>query len=216
MLVFAEELLLLALHDEKGTVVTNASMALPFGLAGALLADLILGDRLHLEDGKVTVISTATTGNEILDEALAMVAQSKKDRKLDHWIGKLSGMKDLRNRLLDRLVQEGILRRDEHRVLWVFPSHRYPTQEASPELLIRERIRAVILYDTEPDARTSMLISLANACELWKEILDREERKQAKARIKEIVQGEPIGKAIADAVAILIVTVTTPAAIAAT
>ncbi len=36
----AEELLLLALNEEKGTVVFAASTALPYGLAGALLIEL--------------------------------------------------------------------------------------------------------------------------------------------------------------------------------
>ena len=39
MLTLPEELLLLGLHDKKGTVVSSASMALPYGLAGAVLLE---------------------------------------------------------------------------------------------------------------------------------------------------------------------------------
>ncbi len=47
----AEELLLLAMHEEKGTVLLRAATALPYGLAGALVIELVEAGLLRL-DGK--------------------------------------------------------------------------------------------------------------------------------------------------------------------
>jgi|GEM_PF-4255314 len=51
MLNLAEELLLLALQDEKGTVLASAAGSLSYGLAGALLMELALRSRLHKRKG---------------------------------------------------------------------------------------------------------------------------------------------------------------------
>lgn len=201
MLKLTDELLLLALRDKKGTLVSSASMALPYGLAGAVLMELTLRQRLHLEDKKFSICDPTPTGDDILDEALAKIASSKKSRTPRYWVSKLSGIKKMKNRLLDRLVYEGILRREEHRILRVIPSKRYPTVYSGPEMNLRERIRSVVLDGKQADDRTMIIISLLSACKLVNEVFDKEERKRAKKRIKEISKGETVGKAVSDTVA---------------
>ncbi|MFH1754662.1 MAG: GPP34 family phosphoprotein [Candidatus Latescibacterota bacterium] len=201
MLNLCEELLLLALHDRKGTVVSSTSMALTYGLTGAILMELTLAGRLAIEEQKFVLIDPTPTGDDILDEALARIKSSKIYRKPGYWVSKLSGIKKIKDRLLGRLVNQGILRREEHRILRVIPSRRYPTAYSVPEMKLRERIRTVVLKGKKPDERTVVIISLVNACNLIKEIFDKEERKAAKKRIKEITESEAIGKAVSDTVA---------------
>lgn len=198
MLSLAEELLLLALHDEKGKIVSAALMSLLFGLAGALLLDLSLMDRITIENKKLILRDDKLTGDEIIDEAIAKIRQSKKTHKPDHWVVKLSGIKKMKDRLLDRLVYQGILRKEEKKVLWVFPSKQYPTVNGKPERDTRALIRAALLEGAAPDERTKMIVSLVVACDLINEIFPKGERRQAKKRAKEIAAGDPFGKAVAD------------------
>ena len=142
----AEELLLLALDDEKGSVSFSASMALPYGLAGATLMELILRGRLAVEDGKLTVADPAPTGDELLDEAAAAIRAEKRQRDAKHWVSALSGkLKRHERRLEDRLIHRGVLRRDERKLLWLIPDTRYPAVDRRLELDTRARIRAVLL-----------------------------------------------------------------------
>jgi Golgi phosphoprotein 3 len=201
MLKLSEELLLLALKDKKGTLVSSASMALPYGLAGAALMELTLRGRLRLKDGKFAVNNPTPTGDDLLDEALTRIRSSKKERKSKYWVSKLSGIKKMKNRLLDRLVDQGILRREERRILRVIPSKRYPTVYSGPEMKLRERIRSVVLEGKKPDERTMIIISLLYACKLVNEVFEKDERKKAKERIKEISKGDAVGKAVSDTVA---------------
>jgi hypothetical protein len=201
MLNLPEELLLLALRDKKGTVISSASTALPYGLAGAVLLELTLADRVTFEDSKIVLDDATPTGDDILDEGLERIKQSKKNRKPSYWVNKLSGIKKIKERLLDRLVHKGILRREEHRILRVIPSKRYPTVHGGPEKKLRDSIRAAILDGIEPEERTGILISLVSACSLVNEIFEKAERKAAQKRIKEIAKGEPIGKAVSETVA---------------
>jgi Golgi phosphoprotein 3 len=202
MLTLAEELLLLAVDDEKGNVLSASSMGLDYGLSGAVLMELILRDKVRSEGKKLIVVDSGPTGDDILDEALTRIQQAKRPRNTESWVSKMTGVvKNLRGRLLDRLIENGILRKEEHRILWVIPSKRYPTDDASPENEIRLRIRSVVLGQEKSDARMTVLISLINACDLVSEVFTKEERKSAKKRIKEISEGEHLGKAVSETVA---------------
>jgi hypothetical protein len=197
----AEELLLLALKEEKGTVFLGASTALPYGLAGAVIIELIEAGLLRLDGKDLVAEPRGSARDEILDEILAAVRSSPRARRLDSWVGKLgrSGGK-IRRKLLDRLVAKGILTREERRVLAVFPSSRYPTIDSRPEFEIRNRVRAGVFGVMPPDPRTAALISLADTCGLTGEIVAKGERREAKKRAKEITQSHPVGGAVARAV----------------
>jgi Golgi phosphoprotein 3 len=118
MLTIGEQLLLLALHDEKGTVVFSASTALPYGLAGTTLLDLYFGNRIDIIERQVHVIDDAPTGDEILDEMLQLIQSSCKTTDLKHWISRINDrVKDLKGRLADSLMRKGVLEREEHRLL---------------------------------------------------------------------------------------------------
>ena len=58
----AKELLLLSLHDVKGTVHCTASHALPYGIAGALLVEVAISGRLRADEKPIVVVDRAATG----------------------------------------------------------------------------------------------------------------------------------------------------------
>jgi hypothetical protein len=145
MRTLGEDLLLLALDDEGGKVGWQDSSGLPYALVGALLAELALRERITLDAKHLVVTDASPTGDDLLDEALHRMAESKKPHDAKHWVTALHGkIKHLQRRLEDRLVAAGIVRREEHRVLWVFPAQRYPAVDNAPEEALREQLRAVV------------------------------------------------------------------------
>lgn len=200
-LTLAEELLLLSLDDTKGTVPMAAAQALAYGLAGATLMDLTLRRRLT-SDGEHLVVADATpTGDALLDQALATLAAARRARDSRHWVRALgTGIERHRERLEERLVERGILHHQEHRILGVIPSPRYPMDDPRAEMESRLRIRAAVLSDASPDARTVVLISLAKACHVLDGMFTREERKATQGRVAEIIRGEALGKAVKETV----------------
>jgi hypothetical protein len=201
MQTLAEDLLLLALHDDKGTVSWPRSAALRHGLGGALLMDLALQGRIDALDEKLVLVNPSPTGDEVLDAALDTIRASTKPRDAKHWVEQLGGRVGLKDQLARRLVACGILREQEHAFLWVFRDHFFPTDDPGPEASLRGRIRGVALGGIEPDPRTLLLLSLVNACDLADGLFSREERAQATRRIKELVEGEQFGKAVGGAIA---------------
>jgi hypothetical protein len=198
----AEELLLLVLHDRKGTVVCSASLALDYGLRGALLAELVLANRLALDGKKLVVADTSPTGDALLDAALTTLQQAKRPRDTRHWVGSLSFKPGgIRKHLLERLVQKGILRREQRRLLWVFSYQIHPTQDVTPELRVRDMLRADVTSGITPKPRTLTLLGLVSVCDLFNEVFPKEGRSYARRRMRELEKGEALQKPLSDIVA---------------
>ncbi len=200
MLSLAEELLLLALDDESGSVSSAASSSLEYGLAGAMLVELVISGRLGMAGGGLVVADGSPTGDDALDDALAQIEYSRRARDPEYWVGRFGSLHPKGN-LIKSLLDKGILRREERRILWVIPSDRYPARDAGPERDVRERIRAVILDGAEPQPRDAALISLIKACDLTDEVFYSDERERARQRLDSIADSELIGKAVSGAVA---------------
>jgi len=202
-LTLSEQLLLLALQDEKGTVISRASMALDFGLTGALLMELALRDRIAVRDGKLGIMVSDPTGDPLLDEVLNnIVGRDGKPRPLRYWLPRLARkIKRLRHRVADRLVASGILRCEHRRILGIFPSVRYPTVNPLPELETRERLKSAILMDAEPGKDTIVLAGLLKACNLVQEVFDKRTKKQALRRLRKLTADEPVSRAVGETVA---------------
>jgi Golgi phosphoprotein 3 len=194
----AEELLLLALNDEKGTILMAGATGLPYGLAGALLVELIDAGLARVEGKMLVAAPAGSARDEILDGILTEVRSAKRTRDIKHWVAKVgrSGGK-IKAKIADRLVAKGILRKEEGRLLLIFPTTRYPQVNPMPEYGVRERIRAVLRGMTLPDERTAALISIVHACDLIGFLFDKEERREAKKKAKEIGASQPVGSAVA-------------------
>lgn len=197
-LALHEEVLLLALLDKKGTIAMGAHCA--FALSGAIAGELLLGERIRLDEaGKklmVDLIDRSPTGDDVLDEAIERIATAKRRADVRTWVRRLSAMKRLRHRVALRLVDRGILRADEDKVLLLFTRKIYPERDPKPEREIVARLRqAIFTYTSELDARTTLLIALAHPTGLLRVTFDKKKLKARKKRIERIVASSAIGDA---------------------
>lgn len=210
--MLATDLLLLALDDERGTVLPTASIGLDFGLAGAIVMDLALQGRIDIADDRVATTGSAAD-EPLLDDALRAIAAAP-GRTISHWVHQLPrDLGGLRQRLLDRLVAQGTLEQREKRVLLLFHWNVYPERDARVEHDIRARVDGALLHGETPDAETACLIHLAAACRVIDAIYPRAERRAIKARIDEL---DDAGAAGANAVATMVARAESAAVTAAT
>src|SRR3954454_2133212 len=186
-----DQLLLLALHDEKGSVIPAAAPVLNGVLIGASLMELALRGRLYDNPDRTVSADPTPTGDVILDGIAARIAGATPPREPRFWVDRLSrDLPNLKDRLLERLVANGVLERRDQRILWAFPSRRFPLADATAEQQARDRIRAVILSGQEADQRTAALITLMRACNLVDEIFAPHERSQARRQLGELTSDE--------------------------
>ncbi|MHB1405166.1 MAG: GOLPH3/VPS74 family protein [Desulfitobacteriaceae bacterium] len=201
VLSLPEELLLLALNEEKGTFSWVASSKLPYVLAGSLLMELILRKRLAVEPKRLEVLDRTPTGLPLLDEILKSIDSSKKVRPADVWVGKIGRrIKPMKVELLEELVDKGILHSEEHLVFGIFPTTRYPLRDDRPKKTIISNVRSLILRREAPDPRQMMLIALVYTIGLTHVLFDKEERRDARKRVGEIAKPLPITQAINKAI----------------
>jgi Golgi phosphoprotein 3 len=197
-----EEILLLALSNEKGTTATCFS---EYAVAGAILAELSLERRISFDaTGKRLVdLEDATPfGDPLIDECLQMLAAGKRRASLQIWVSRLARIKDLRHKVARRLCEQGILRACEGKVLFVFTRKVYPELDPVPEKRIVDRVRAAVFSEeVRLDPRTVVLISLAHSAGLLSETFGRKVVGARKQRIEQIIHGELTGKAAREVIA---------------
>jgi hypothetical protein len=197
-----EEIMLLALRDEEGTIATGFTEHV---VAGAILAELLLDGRISVEDTRKQLVDLQNkkpTGDPIIDECLEKMSAGKRRASLQTWISRLAGTKNLRHKVARQLCDRGILHADEDKVLFIFKRLVYPEIDPLPEKKIVDRLRAAIFTDRDQlDPRTVVLISLANGSDLLRQTFGRKDVKTRKKRIEQIVNGELTGKATKEIIA---------------
>jgi Golgi phosphoprotein 3 len=191
-----EEFLLIALDDDKGKFVIDSTY-LSHGLAGAILLEMALrekidisGDTLKLVDDKYELEMVI---NKVIDQIKAAPQQ-----KVKNWIELLAKQaNELKKDTLLRLENKGILRKEEHKILWVIPNNKYPTSNITPENKVRQRLDDVIHNGAKSETQDIMLLSLIEVSDLTKEAFrNKEDYAIVKERIKAVTQDIKISQVI--------------------
>lgn len=229
-LLLHQEVTLLALSDEKGTIETGSWYA--HVAAGAVLAELLRNDRVRIQskaeakargslfnrNPKLLVTDRKPLGDELTDEWLEKIRTSEKQRDVEHWLSAIANSKRLKERIADGLVDLGILERVEDKVLWVFNRVRFPEVESAPETAIRRRLENAIFGDSlDVDVGTVILVSLTKAGEFLPKLFDKKKLKARRKHIDRLIAGEELGAATAQIIeSIQVMIIAVAAASAAT
>lgn len=199
-MLLAEELLLLALDDETGR---NRLNSIDLGLAGAVLIELALLERVRVAErgesvkaGRLVMVPGPAPANPVLARGLDLVAD-RAGRKPEQVLQPLG--KGLREWLADALVDAGVLRREKHRVLGLFPTTRLPAQDTAHETAVREQVWAA-LNGARPDPRTAAMIALLSALNAVTTVFDAPDKRAVRKRAKEIAEGQWAANAIRKAI----------------
>jgi hypothetical protein len=204
--LIAEDLLLLLLDDDKGHL-RHASY-LDTAIGGALLVELALGGHVEAQEQeqrwglgpKALIRPTGSLpGDPVLREAYRLVAE--KERSAQDLVGRLGRKR--RDPLLERLAERGLVRREQSKVLGLFPRTTWPEADGRHEAELRRGLAAVLLEDAAPDDRLAAVVALLSAMDLAHTVLDRQGRaaRDVKASAKQVAEGDFSAKAVKDAIA---------------
>jgi hypothetical protein len=200
-MLIAEEVFLLLRRDDGKPESAMAQSA--YGLAAAVITDLVLAERITLSDDKdprMTVIDSSPLGHPALDAAMERLQQ--RDGK------KLSGLVvDHKLRIeapvAEALAAGGVIAIEEKRALGLVPA-KYPVRDPEPERRTRERLRTVLQGGT-PTPHDAAVLSILQGLDVAAKVLEEERgtlsKKDLKNRIEEISTDFDAGEAVAKAVA---------------
>ena len=227
----AEELLLIALDDVSGKLRDLPERALDMGLAGALLIELNADGSLDASPEGVNTLGDApppelADGDNLRGLVLSCLATASQPLTLQHALARLCNeAAAIRRILFENLVGKGVLRRQEHRLLFVLSERRYPVinnreeteaitrirrtvlgwptgpgATAGPETSATERETAEPGEPTEPRARDVHLVALIHACGLGAVVFTPEELERHGRRIEAIGARDCVAAAVAEAI----------------
>ena len=186
----AEDLLLIVTDPLSGKPQLDSMKADPV-IGGAHLLDLVAAGHLALDgDGRkarVVVSSHALVGDPVLEQAFARV-RNRGRQTPQNTVTRLG--KQGRKHAYGALVEKGKMRSRPAKALGIFSVSRYEVVDSARRHDLINRVRASLLHDQPADAETGPLIGLLSAADLTKLLVDKPERRLAKARAKAIAEGD--------------------------
>lgn len=208
MLRFVEEILVLVLDEARGDLAPNLpARSLDLALAGAVLMDLALEDRIDTDPERLMPLDSTPLGDDILDPTLAEIAGAGETHDTGYWLERTARRgRRIRDGAVRRLIERGVLRSEAHGVLSLTPlvsrSRRYPVavSDGQPVEEARLRIMRILFSDDVPDPRDIAIVALANACGVFRTILTSEERAQVRDRIVLLKNLDLIGRTMSLAI----------------
>ena len=166
VLSFVEEIVLLQL-DESGRPVKFPLEAADVVLAGAVIMELALQERIDTDLNRLFVDDPRPSGDEILDHALAVLVEAGQNFRISPAIERLNlktsdaiqgitlHASRYRDEALQRLIEKVIVREETS------PSfRRYQIVDNSGQREVGARLRQLILTDDIPNSRDVVLVSL--------------------------------------------------------
>ena len=200
MLRFAEEIVLLLLNDEDGKFAEAPDWSLNCALAGGVLMDLALENRIDSDLESLVLVDPTPVGDSLLDDTLADIAEGE-ERDARFWVQRIANRGPaMREEVLSRLVASGVLEARDDRFLWVFRSRRYPAIDGEPEREVKLRIMDVIFGSGIPAPRDVVIINLAHACGIFEQLLSGAEMERLHERIEQVRKLDLIGQAMSEAI----------------
>ena len=190
-LLLHHEIMLLSLRDREGTIQGDTCS---YAVAGAIMTELLLQGRVTVGPTKrqlVQLSDGSTTGDEILDETLGKIANSKRQKGLSDWISTIATTGKLKHRVAMQLCDKKVLRNEREKVLWIFSREIYPEINPKYERAVKHRMADLMFgQTTKHDERTTILVALAHHGGLLKVNFDKDRLKRNKERIMKVVAGD--------------------------
>ena len=149
-------------------------------MAGAVIADLALENRVDTDLEALHLIDPTPTGDKLLDPTLKDISETEESRDTQYWIERNTARREeIVTTTLQRLVDKKILDY-ETGGFWtlsrtVSRSGAYPSADGTVRAEAKARVLNVILNDVIPHPRDVILVGLMHTCDGFKLLLSEED-----------------------------------------
>ncbi|MDW3210534.1 MAG: GPP34 family phosphoprotein [Reichenbachiella sp.] len=173
-LSLAEGLMLIALDDEEGRLLSAAEHSIDHGLLAILILELSLIKRVGFESNKIVVKDSTGTGNKVLDSVLKAIGGG--GDSVSATIKKIaSGFDSIQDDVIELLVQRGILKVESTKLLWIPVSERMDNANYAFEQEIRDTLKAVVQKGQKPTPAIIILMSMISNCKILEEVFQEKD-----------------------------------------
>jgi hypothetical protein len=223
-MLLAEELALVAIDPESGRHPLGIRDQLNACLAGLLVAELVLDEKVREGEKKATVVLAdgAAPASPLLGAAAGVIEE--KGPKLKSILAHMSRGLNQRvgagtwDAVVGELETKGVVRSERHGLRTRYEVIDRPVQDE-----VRARLRAAAAGDEPLDVRTALVLSMTGPANLLEVVApDRGTRRHARRRIDHALDaselqpvGEVVRRVLAEAAAVVAIAATTAAVAAA-
>jgi len=187
MLSLHQEMLLLAINDNGDIEFTAGTSTFRLAFVGACLIELALKDKIEVDPEEVRVISRNVDNDATLNLVMERLCEHSTPQRLGFWLSHLQAdFQEITRLTLQSLCDQGILKSEESRFLWVLSSRKYPVVDGTEQKEAKLRILETLLGDSIPSTEDSVLIGLARAGGLLEAFLSTKEIVRLESRLEQV------------------------------
>ncbi len=167
-------------------------------LAGAILMELALQNCIDTDFDYIIPDKEKNTSHPLLNKYVKDIHELDQKKPISFWIHRiLDEMDEVKSSIINGLVDKGMIKVENERVLLLFTSKKYPILRNSQVKEVKIRIRELVFSDTIPDFRDLVIVSLIHYAEITFVLFTEEEANQYQERIAQLAKMDLIGQAIA-------------------
>ena len=205
-----EDLMLLFINQQTHKLWADSS-SVENALAGAVLVELVNANRVAFEPNgkKLRVVDPTPLKDPLLQESISRLTKPMPPQSAVERL-----RKKLRDNVIARLAERGVVELRPRKVLGIFPARSYVITDEAAYEKVRKAVGEVALGYRGADARTGSLITLLYAANSVHRVFDGDKR-EIKKRAKDIAAGNWAGDAVRKAIAAIQAGVTAATAAAA-
>jgi hypothetical protein len=195
----AQKIYFLGIHPEKGGIRSTSQTAMNYVLIGTLLMELYLEKKIKFDEKRIVVLSTKTD-NQLHRFLLEKLSTAKSPRKIGRWINKLNySQKYIRSEVQKSLVAKRLIRLEPKRFLF-FRWQKPVVIHKQVMYRLIDDINKQIFNGTSVEEELIFLSFLKPGGFLNRIYRDRKKRKQARARLKQMMVENRVSGAVAEAI----------------
>lgn len=176
-----DELFLLCLRPEGSL---RHAQSVGYGLAGAALLELLLGERICIDGKKVWLRSAEPVGHAGVDALLAQIFE-RDGKSLNSWIRRYHGK--LKDPVVDQLVHAELVSRYDVVSLGPLAWTRFPPVQGDDLPRLRQRV-GLALTDDITDDRTTILAALLDAVGVLRDVVPAIDWAQRGGRVRSLLE----------------------------
>lgn len=157
---------------------------------GAAIIDMALNEELHWNEREELVTGDMPRNMEAGEAQLLQIIQaSRRPKKMKAWMSYFlnhSGKRsNVFNAIVQPLLQQGSIRQEPYKVLFIFPAKRYLVSPADKDRIVQQ-LRAELLEDGPVTVQTAVLGMLLDISKLLKYFFSQYEERTLKQKLEQL------------------------------
>ncbi len=196
----AKSYVILCIHPVKNRLI-NAGTAFNYGLAGAIITDMMMEGYLRIE-GKRVYAEKRVPATDAAAMLLDRIRMMKKPLKVKYWIQKAGGRpKVYKRELMEMLEQEGALKILDKYWLGFIPYRRYKLLVPDVRQRLIDKLLNDLMSEAELPEVESTLLALIKASALQKLLYTGEyDKKQVQKRLKSRLKDDVLASQVSNSI----------------